>query len=212
MMRMVFLLLFIASKISAEAQSPRFSMTYNIGETTAFMLANKLLVNNKLIYIPLHFDANLSFNDWLGLSLGLVYRYENYQDQGPLYSPRGKVRPTQIWTQYNEIFLLAGPRFSPLKTGLEGFYISTKAGLGTAFSPKYWNLSMLVQPEIGYAFAFNNPGFNLTLGAGLLYNLPFYENIDFVVPWNNKSSSFNIIGILVHQAIPIINIGIGFNI
>ena len=210
-MRLIFFIMLATSILRAETPEPRFSMTYNIGETAAFTLANKLFIKKpKLIYLPLHFDANLKLKDWLALSLALVYRYEDYQ--APLSSSTTELRPTQIWTKYNEIFALAGPRFSPLKTGIEGFYVSTRAGLGVAFSPKYWNLSLLMQPEIGYTFAFTNPGFNLNLGLGMLFNLPFYEKLDFAVPWSKNYKSINALQIIVHNAIPIINIGIGFNI
>jgi hypothetical protein len=210
-MRLIFFIMLATSILRAETLEPRFSMTYNIGETAAFTLANKLFIKKpKLIYLPLHFDANLKLKDWLALSMALVYRYEDYQ--APLSSSTTELRPTQIWTKYNEIFVLAGPRFSPLKTGIEGFYVSTRAGLGVAFSPKYWNLSLLMQPEIGYTFAFTNPGFNLNLGLGMLFNLPFYEKLDFAVPWSKNYKSINALQIIVHNAIPIINIGIGFNI
>lgn len=211
MMRLLFLLLLAASMLRAESHEPRFSLTYNIGQTAAFVLANKLFIKKpKLIYVPLHFDAQVKLKDWLALSFALVYRYEDYQ--APLNSESTELRPSQVWTKYNEIFLLAGPRFSPLKTGIEGFYVSTRAGLGVAFSPKYWNLSMLVQPEIGYTFVFGNPGFSLNLGLGMLFNLPVIEKFDFAVPWSKNYKNINALQIIVHNAIPIINIGVGFNI
>ncbi len=197
---------------SSKINSPSFSLTYNGLETAAFLIANKMIDVDNLIYIPLHFDANIKLRRGISLSLALIYRYEDYQDDGPLYSEGGKARPTHIWTKYNEVFLLAGPRFSPGKKGLEGFYLSIRGGLGTALSPAYFNLSALMQPEIGYSFIFGNPGFSLTLGAGVLLNMPFYENIRFAVPWNKHFKSYNFIGVLVHQATPILNLGLGFNL
>jgi hypothetical protein len=209
------LVLFMASgpSNSKEYTSPTFSFTYNILQTAAFLASNKIFIKPDLTYIPLHVDAQLKLHDRVGVSFGLVYRYENYHDKGPLYSENsGRVRSKKIWTNYHEIFLLAGPRFSLSHTGLEGFYFSLKAGLGTAFSPIYWNLSIVAQPEFGYNFVFNNPGFNLNLGLGLLANLPVYENITFVVPWRQKSTRLPPLGVIVHQVIPVLNIGLGFSI
>lgn len=194
-----------------KTQEPFFSMTFNPLETASFIALNLLLVEEKLTYVPLHFDADLRFNDWIGLAMGLVYRYENYHDQGPLYSASGRVRPKSVWTNYHEIYLLAGPRFSPLNTGIEGFFISVKGGLGAAISPKYFNLTALLQPDIGYTFFFGTPGFTLTLAAGVLLQMPFYESLPFAAPWNMREPH-TAIGILVHQATPILNVGLGFNI
>src|SRR6516225_9993129 len=101
-MRLIFFIMLATSILRAETLEPRFSMTYNIGETAAFTMANKLFIKKpKLIYLPLHFDANLKLKDWLALSMALVYRYEDYQ--APLSSSTTELRPTQIWTKYNEI-------------------------------------------------------------------------------------------------------------
>lgn len=203
-----------AIAVNAEDKSPRGALTYNAFETLAFVAANKLFLHKEfpyLTYIPIHLDGQIKFTERVGLSFGLVYRYEDYQETGPLRSPSGRIRPTVIWTNYHEIFLLAGPRFSPLRTGLDGFYVALKAGLGGAFSVEYFALSFLIEPEVGYAFSFGNPGFALNLGAGLLGNIPFYETKQFAVPWASRRMKLGGVGIIVHHAIPIINVGIGFN-
>jgi hypothetical protein len=164
-----------------------------------------------LIYLPFHFDGAMYLSDSMGISFGLIYRYENYQDKGPLYSDSGKARAKKIWTNYHEIFLLAGPRFSFQKTGLDGFYFAMKGGVCGAISSEYFALSLLAQPEIGYAFSFGQPGFRLDLGLGVLANMPFYETVDFAVPWKANRQIHNAIGVIVHQAIPILNVGVGVN-
>lgn len=204
----------LSPALIAEDAPPRFSFSFNALETIAFVGLNKLVVAKtepKLIYLPFHFDAHARISDSLGLSFGLVYRYEDYQDDGPLYSDSGAIRAKKIWTGFHEIFVLTGPRFSLSDTGLEGFYVSMRGGVGTAFSPVYFNLSFLVQPEIGYAFAFGNPGFHLDLGIGVLGNVPLIESKEFAVPWASKREKYTLIGTLVHQAIPILNVGLGFN-
>jgi hypothetical protein len=208
----IFLLMYLVSPtIQAIETAPRFAVSYNVLETLGFLGASKLVGEDKLIYLPFHIDAHYKIRDWLSLSMALVYRFESYQDDGPLYSDSGNIRAKQLWTNFNEIFLLFGPRFSPFKTGLEAFYISSRAGLGTAISPLYHNLSLLTQLELGYSFVFSNPGFYLTLGAGVLFNVPIYENIEFAVPWKSGYQSMSSIGLIVHQAIPILNLSVGLN-
>lgn len=213
---LLFFLMF-SPRIMAEevVKQAQWAITYNALETAAFVAINKIFVARvepKLIYLPFHFDGQARINDSLGLSFGLVYRYESYQDDGPLYSESGKLRAKKVWTGYHEIFLLAGPRFSLQDTGLQGFYVSMKGGVGFAFSPVYFNASFLVQPEIGYAFVFDNPGFHLDLGLGILGNVPLVESKDFAVPWVAKRDKYTVIGTLVHQAIPIVNVGLGYNL
>lgn len=204
--------LFTTSIQAEKLDEPKFSATWNVLETVGFIAANKIFIKGvDLTYVPLHFDADILLKDWISLSLGLVYRYENYHQTKSLFKEDGKLRASRIWTNYHELFLIAGPRFSPFKTSLRGLYVSLRAGLGTAFSPNYFNLSALLQPEIGYSFMFGNPGFTLTLGAGVLLNLPFYETIEFAVPWNKGYLPMSPLGVIVHQAIPIVNLGVGFH-
>lgn len=198
------------SGFAKRPEKPKVSLTYNVAETTAFVVVNKIYYP-MLTYIPLHFDASFRLSEWFGIAGGLVYRYENYGDTGPLYSKSGVIREKYIWTNHHEIFLLAGPRFNPLNTGIEGFFMSVKGGLGTAISQSYFNMSVLLQPDIGYTFCFKNPGFTLSLGLGVLLNLPFYETVPFAVPWDEQFLGYSLLGIIVHQATPILNIGVGVN-
>lgn len=206
------LLSFAFSATSEEIKnSPKFSITYNALETTTFFIAGRA-VKDPLIYLPFHFDGNFYYSDSLSINTNIIYRYESYNDRGPLYAESGKVRAKQIWTHFNELFLLTGPRFSLQNTGLLGFYVSLRAGLGAGFSPQYFNLSALISPELGYTFSFKNAThFNLTLAAGFLFNLPFYETIDFAVLWSKNYMHINALQLLVHTAIPVLTVGIGFN-
>lgn len=213
--RFLFLAIF-SFAVMAEEKEPSFSMTYNIGETLGFMAAKSLLVSEdkKLTYWPFHFDAQIRFEHWT-MSLGLVYRYESYEKLGPTNPDKIKdklLRSSEIWNNYHEIFLLAGPEFALGRERLKGFYASIRGGFGLAISPKYHNLSILAQPEVGYSFMLGTPGLSLRLGLGVLLNLPFYESIDFVVPWSKGYQKMGAMGVLVHQAIPVINLGLGFNL
>ncbi len=205
----IFFLLF--SLVAKAEHDPSFSFTYNVGENVGFLIAQKI-VDHRDTFLPFHFDANWRLHDCVGLSMGLVYRYESYNvDQSkPLYTSTGYLNSGLIWTNYHEVFLLGGPRFSLLNTGLNGLYFSLRAGLGLAISPKYLNFSVLAQPEFGYSLLFQN-GLALNFGLGVLLNLPFYENVPFMVPWDPQYIGMSAIGVLVHQATPIINIGLGFN-
>ncbi|MCA9508461.1 MAG: hypothetical protein KC505_08575 [Myxococcales bacterium] len=197
-----------------KCDSARYAIAFNGLQTMAFYSANKIFVSPqfpKLVFLPFHFDAQIRLDDIKALSFGLVYRYENYHDNGPLYSDKGSLRVMKLWTNYHEVFMLAGMRFSPKNTGLEGLYFLARGGLGLAMSPDYFALSALAQPEVGYSFSFGAPGLRLDIGLGVLLNLPFYETIDFAVPWKKNSMSYSLVGILVHQAIPVLNLGLGFN-
>lgn len=212
---MLFVALFLFQPIIAaeRTETPSYTISYNALQTLAFVASNAIFFRKsepKLSYWPFHFDMQTRISPSFGMSFGLVYRYESYDDDGPLFTKEGVIRAKKVWTNFNELFLLAGPRFSPLKTGLLGFYVSAKGGLGTSFSPAYFSVSMLLQPETGYVFSFGEPGFSLTLGLGLLLNMPFYESHPFAVPWRKKSN-YGALGVLVHQAIPILNLGLGFS-
>lgn len=194
-----------------EPRKPIFSLSYNILQTAAFVVAKEIFVKKRLLIIPLHFDAQIELNDELAMSFGFVYRYEDYGVTGPSHSNK-RIRPTYIWSNYHELFLLAGPRYSLSQSGLEGFYLSLRAGPGFGLSPAYFSLSALLQPDYGYSYNFGTPGFTLSLGLGILFNLPFYESEDFAVPWKEKYQRFGIIQVLSHQATPILSLGLGFNI
>lgn len=207
-----FMLAMSAFGAQAIEKTPKFSFTYNAAETAGFLIANQFYED--VTYLPFHFNAHVRLNNSMDLSLGLVYRYENYGDQGELYRtfPDGKMlNAGAIWTNYHEIFLLAGPRFNFQKS-MAGFYATIRAGSGIAISPKYFSFSLLAEPELGYTFNFGTPGFTLNLGLGVLLNLPVYETVDFMVPWSKDYVGMSPLGVVVHQAIPVINVGLGFNI
>ena len=200
------------ASFSYDYEKPTFSLSINILETAAFVALNKLVVAKKepnLTYLPFHLDGNIVIDDFLAINVGLVYRYENYHDNGPLRSDDGRLRAKKIWTNFHDIFVLAGTRFSIFSTGLDGFYASLKGGLGTSFSPEYFGLSLLLQPELGYTFVFGNPGFHLHLGLGVLGNLPVYETLDFAVPWKKNHRSYGAMHTFVHSLVPILNLGLG---
>jgi hypothetical protein len=211
-MKLIMTFLILSMPIfAAPSKEPSFSLTFNALETSAFFVGNLLAdFKKKVIAIPLHFDLNFKQSDFRSLSLGLVYRYESYNEQGSLYSNDNNIRPTKVWTHFNELFLLAGYRFSPERSGLSGYYFSTRAGLGVAISPVYYNFSVLAQPELGYSISFKNPGFYMNFGLGVLLNLPFIESHNFAVPWK-APKHYGLLQVLVHELIPILNIGLGFS-
>lgn len=210
MKRWLFLVWLVFCLSAFADQKPKVLVSYNALETIGFVVSSQL-VKKKPIYLPFHFDAFMKHKTSI-LSLGLIYRFETYGDNGPLLSDQGRVRPTFIWTNHHEVFLLAGRRFNFGHQELDGFYASLRGGLGFAVSPKYFNFSVLAEPQIGYSMNFNTPGFSLNFGLGVLLNLPFYENIGFAVLWDKNYQQINALQIIVHQAVPIINVGLGFNL
>src|SRR6185437_16898540 len=89
-----------APKQNHTPDNPVFAFSFNALETTAFVLGNTLFVNKKepkLGFWPFHFDAHTKINNKIGLSFGLVYRFEDYQYEGSLYSEEdGKLRARKI--------------------------------------------------------------------------------------------------------------------
>lgn len=217
--------LFAFTVFADGSKQPRFSVTYNPLQTAGFLAGSALVsaLERKVLFLPLHFDAYLDMKDWLSLSLGLVYRYKDLKSPNkPLYSS-GEVSYDRVGTNHHELFLTAGPRFTPFKTGLKGFYLSIRAGIGTAISPVYFNISSVLQPETGYTFMFGNPGFTLTLGAGVMLHMPVYQNLPLLNPKmctstaiisstrnENVETCFRA-SQTIDRVTPIANLGLGFN-
>lgn len=217
--------LFAFTALANQNKQATFSMTYNPLQTAGFLAGSALVsaLERKVLFLPLHFDAYVEMKDWLSLSLGLVYRYKDLKNSnGPLFR-NSEVSYSRVQTNHHELFLTAGPRFTPLKTGLKGFYVSLRAGIGTAISPVYFNVSTVLQPEVGYTFMFGNPGFTLNLGAGAMLHTPVYQNLPLLNP--KMCSSVCIISptqndcsehcvrsrYTIDRVTPIANLGLGFN-
>jgi hypothetical protein len=141
-------------------------------------------------WIALPLEAQVRLSDHWGLVAGLQYRYEDY------WAGSG------IWNDYHEIFLTVGPRLSWFGTGLEGWFASLGVGIGYAEDPSpYRCVSFVLQPELGYAFAWGPPGLSLKLGLGLLMNLPLSEE---------PGLSLTAIGWVSHRFIPLVDVQVGF--
>lgn len=177
------------------------SIGINIGEFAAFEVAKKIVGWNYDLY-PLHLDANHIINDKWGVSFGGVYRYESYQkDLSGVVFGKGSLK--ELWTNYHEVFLMAGPRYSFSSSGLEGFYGAFKSGFSGGLSPAGFNVNFISQPEIGYSLLFGETiAFNLDLAGGVLLNMPLVEKPKF-------GFNTSLIGWLVHRTIPIIRMGVG---
>ncbi len=194
------LIAFIAQATSAHDSDNKMPWTIgiNIAETAAFVTATQI-VDWPVTFIPVHIDASYMFSKRWGMAFGLVYRYENYHDKNPV----NKDSLHSLWTNYHEIFLLAGPRYSFFNAGNEGLYASVKAGPGGGFSSGGYAITALFQPEIGYGFIFGErPALHLDVGLGLLLNFPVAEN-------PKLGFKLTPIGWLVHRTIPIIKFDLG---
>lgn len=180
--------------------SPRFTIGINVTETPAFLIARSIL-NWPVTFIPIHLDGSYAVNEYWGVALGLVYRYEDYGR--PIKSPFGQGTVVELWTNYHEVFLMAGPRYSFFGQGNRGFYTAFKAGLGGALSSGGFAVTAVGQPEIGYSFIFGtDTSFHLDLAAGVLLNMPIFER-------PNLGFELSPIGWLVHRTVPIIRVGLG---
>ncbi len=163
--------------------SPRWSITFNAGELAAFGAGSAVL---GVGYLPLHFDANYVISNRWQLNLGLVFRY----DWGSFVGP--------------EFIAMVGARYSFNGTGLYGGFASLKAGPGYVYGTDssvtgvYKSFEFGIQPEVGYSLALGSSGY-LTLGAGVLFIIA-----------EPQSPGWNALGVLVHQVVPILDIGLGF--
>ena len=198
------LFFFLSNALSAtptdavDGELKRWAIGINVTETIGFV-AGKYIIDWPVTLIPIHVDGNYCFNETWGLGFGAVYRYENYYDKNPI----NKGRLTDLWTNYHEIFLMAGPRYSFFGQGNRGLYAALKIGLGGGFSAGGYAITAVGQPEIGYSFLFGETlAFHLDLAAGLLLNMPISEK-------PSLGFSLSPVGWLVHRTTPIIRVGLG---
>ncbi len=135
------------------------------------------------------------------MALGAVYRYGNYGKE--IKNKFGEGKLSELWTNYHELFLMAGPRYSFFSTNNQGLYAAFKAGLAGALSSGGYALTAVMQPEIGYGLVFGqNTAFFLDFAVGTLFNLPLIER-------PNLGFKLSEIGWLVHRTVPIIRVGVG---
>ncbi len=195
--------LFFSGAILAEHQTqplPKWTLSANISETAAFLIGKKIL-DWPITFIPVHLDGSYSFTDNWGLAFGVVYRYENYGKE--IKNKFGEGKLSELWTNYHELFLMAGPRYSFFATANQGLFAAFKAGLGGALSSGGYAVSAVMQPEIGYSLLFGGrTAFFMDFAAGLLLNLPLLER-------PRLGFDTSAIGWLVHRTIPVLRVGIG---
>lgn len=200
----VFLLFIAINTHAQEPKKPTSAISFNVGELAGFSIASLTMfgdiscVDGPTGPYPFHFDGSFSLNDSWAIDTGFVYRFENYS------CPKERTI-SFLWTNYHELFFMSGIRYAPFKTGLEGFYLSAKAGPGFGFSKGGHSITIAVQPELGYAWNFfGTPGLQVKLGLGLLANIPIAED-----PWLGWEGLNFFPGYVVHRLIPIVNVGIG---
>jgi len=193
----------VTSEDADKKSNPSYFIGWNVVETANFVAANAIVAGDQLIFLPFHIDAAIPLANSvpnLSLGLGLVYRYEHYFDRGP----------EDIWYKQHEFFVLAGPRYSFGEGPLGGFYLEGRIGPGYTTSPAYRAVTLLIQPEIGYAWTFGSPGFYLGIGTGVLLNFPLWQSQE-VLSFSGDNR-LNLTGWLVHQTIPILNLTLGVGI
>ncbi len=143
-------------------------------------------------WLAFPFEVSVRISDRFAVSGGIHYRYEDY------HSGSG------IWNNYHEVFTMVGPRLSLPASGLDGWFVSLQVGAGYGGDPSpYKVVTFNIQPEVGYTFIWGAPGFALTLGAGVLFNIPLKET---------PSVNMNAIGTVAHRVIPLGDIKLGFSL
>ncbi len=180
-----------ASEQLEEPPGPVFALGFNLVQFLLETAGSTAVKDSSLVTVPI--ETHASFGGIWGLGGSLLIR--SVKD--------GLVR-------YDTGFALGiGPRLGFFGDGVEGMFLTVKLGVGYAAGKNYQGqdynrVDLLVQPEIGYAFAWGAPGFFLGLGAGLRSLIPVSEN--------PGSLNFNAIGKLLHYYTPLINGTVGFDI
>ena len=194
-----FLIAFLFSGIASGAQpiesflpienTKTLSVTLNAGELGAFGIGSMVL---GVGYLPIHLDVNYLISNSWQVNLGLVFRY----DWGSFIGP--------------EFIGMVGARYSLSGSGLFGSFVSLKAGPGyvtgsdntsLGFTPgTYSSFEFCVQPEAGYSFPLGSNGY-LTLGGGVLF-----------IAATPQGGGWSTLGVIVHQIVPIVDVGLGLSL
>lgn len=204
-MKKIFLLYFLACLVGNTTDRPRTMLSLNILETSAFLLG-KAVINTPITYVPIHLDGSYAFFDSFSLAFGAVYRFEDY-------SPVKSMMPEtlsdkqkdifKLWTNYHELFLMAGIQYNFFNQGNRGLYAAIKVGPGAAIGEGGYAISAVAQSEIGYSFLYGKKvPFFLDFAAGILINIPIVEQPEI-------GYNLSPLGWIVHRTIPIFRIGIG---
>lgn len=173
----------IESSFPAE-KTKTLSATLNAGELGAFGIGSSVL---GVGYLPIHLDVNYLISNSWQINLGLVFRY----DWGSFIGP--------------EFIGMVGARYSFSGSGLFGSFVSLKAGPGYVTgtdntgltSGTYSSFEFCVQPEAGYSFPLGSNGY-VTLGGGVLF-----------IAATPQSGGWSTLGVIVHQVVPIVDVGLG---
>lgn len=190
------ILLFCFGPLRAEQSAPQFSLGINIAQFAGYAIGSKIV--RDLTYLPFHVSTQYRLTDHLSLTGSLVYRFEDYP---PGTGPRGEGIENP-WHKHHDIWALAGVRHTANTTGITGFFAGAQLGAGYSFSPNYYERTILIQPEIGYAWVFS--GFYLEAGGSIIVNIPF-DTMRDISPLLGKGAANPF-----HRLIPVFNLTLGF--
>jgi len=174
-----------------EDPGPSFALTLNLTQLLVYSIASPVLGAGT--YIPFHFDLHKRFSDRMGLTISIIYRV--WEDS------KGSFGTEPV---FHEFILGAGPRITFGGKGLRGMYFNPRLGFGFGLGGDHNNrFEIMIQPEIGYCHYFGTPGFYMTIGTGIMFLVPL---------WQEKAIEWEGIGLVTHRFVPILNLGLGFDV
>ena len=175
----------------AEAPSPRVAIGLNVMQPAIYGIASAFFEDSHFVPIPI--EGHFRIRGRWGIAGTLQY----------LHHKDGNL-------SLNGLHLALGPRFTIFGDGLRGLYVAFKVGLGFRygddyFASSYYRVGLLLQPEVGWAFAWGRPGFYLAVGLGLQSEVTLTEKEHSRWEWNG-------LGALINYYLPLVNVTVGFDI
>lgn len=170
-------------------KSPTFAIGINALQPLTFVVGSSFYDETTILPIPLEIHAHIKKNWGIAGTIQFL-SYSRGEDLG-----------------LGELLACGGPRYRFTGKALEGLYVTVKAGFGylsgTAHgTEEYRRLSLVVQPEVGYAINVGNPGLFLAFGAGFQGQLKLLERnggiewssldrmVIYTTPWLNVTVGF----------------------
>lgn len=170
------------------AREPHVAIGLNVLQPTLYGLASAFFDNSYFVPVPL--DVHVRITRRWGLLTGLQY----LAHKDGLYKVNG-------------IETGIGPRLTIVGNGLRGLYAAFRLGFGFLkgndySNASYYRVSMIFQPELGYALAWRPPSVYLAFGLGLQAAVTLTES-DHGWDWNS-------LGKMINYYMPLANITVGF--
>ncbi len=175
----------------ADERPPRLAIGLNLGQAAIYGIASSFFESS--LFVPIPIEGHFRLSPRWGLATTVQY----------LHHKDGDLR-------LNGLSVSLGPRLTLHGEGLRGLYAALKVGLGFRkgedyFAESYYRVGLLLQPELGWSFAFGRPGFFLAVGVGLQSEVTLTEAGHGRWEWNG-------LGAMINYYLPLVNLTAGFDL